>query len=388
MKKTAAAGLLPVGMTDVLPPFALFEDEAGRMILSVFGGYGYRQVSAPLAEFEETLLAGAQSDIKRQTFRLTDAVSGKVMGVRTDMTPQIGRIAATRLKNEERPLRLAYRGHVLRVNGTRFSPARQVLQVGAELIGADSAEADAEILLTAYEALKELNVGECSFDLNLPTLFPALCHAFSFDRDDAAELGKAVDEKDFSAALSKLASMGRAGREAAPLFERLFQAYGGCDRVLEVLKPLDLPSEAAAECRRLISVVEILRREAPDMKVTLDVLENRGFEYHCGIAFSVFSVKTETVLGRGGRYIAGIDGATSEPACGVTFFMENIMDLCALPQCPKRVYVPAGTPFHVATELRKKGFSAICGLKAGGTDEARRLSCDCIFADGGIQPVT
>lgn len=374
-------------MTDVLPPFALYEDEAVRKILSVFGGYGYRLVSPPLAEFEDSLLHGAQSDIACQTFRLMDPVSGKVMGIRADVTPQIGRVASTRLKGEERPLRLAYRGHVLRVNGTQFSPARQVLQVGAELIGADGADADAEILLTANETLKELGIEDYSFDLNLPTLFPALCRAYSFDRDDAAELGRSLDEKDFSAALSKLRAMGKVAREAVPLFEALFQAYGECGRVARILKSVELPPEAAAECRRLIGVVEILRREAPDMTVTLDVLENRGFEYHCGIAFSVFSVRNKTVLGRGGRYIAGVDGATSEPACGVTFFMENILNLCKAPVRAERIYVPSGTPFSVAAGLREKGYAVIRGLKSGGREEARRLSCDCIFADGGIQPV-
>ena len=104
-------------------------------------------------------------------------------------------------------------------------------------------------------------------------------------------------------------------------------------------------------------------------------------------AFSVFSVRNKTVLGRGGRYIAGVDGATSEPACGVTFFMENILNLCKAPVRAERIYVPSGTPFSVAAGLREKGYAVIRGLKSGGREEARRLSCDCIFADGGIQPV-
>lgn len=385
MKKTAATGLLPVGLTDVLPPYALYEDEAVRKILSVFDGYGYVRVSPPLAEFEETLLHGVQSDISAQTFRIMDPDSGKVMGIRADVTPQIGRIASTRLKNEARPLRLAYRGHVLRVGGGRISPAREVLQVGAELIGADSADADAEILLTANEAVKELGIKEYSFDLNLPTLFPALCRAFSFDGDDAADLGRFLDEKDFYAASSKLDDMGRKGKEAKPLFETLFQAYGECGRVCDILKGLILPSEANAECRRLTEIVEILKAQAPEMPVTLDVLENRGFEYHCGMGFTVFSVEGGAVLGRGGRYKAGLDGSTVEPACGVTFFMENVLEHCRRPDHAKRVYVPAGYPFGDASRLRREGYAVVRGLKSGGEEEARRLSCDCILSDGGIQ---
>ena len=387
MKKSATAGLLPVGMTDVLPPFASFEAESIERIISVFSGFGYQRVSPPLLEFEETLFSSHHSDISRQTFRLTDPLSGRMMGVRADMTPQISRIATTRLKDEPRPLRLAYAGAVLRVEGTQLDPSRQVMQVGAELIGADSAKADAEIILLADEALKVLGAEDISFDLNLPTLFPALCSAFSIDREDRAFLAACLNQKDFSAALAKLRAMGKKARSNIPLFEALFQSYGDCERVLTVLKPLELPSEAAAESRRLIDVLSLLKKERPDLKITVDALENRGFEYHCGIGFSLFSGRDGTERGRGGRYIAGIPGGFSEPAAGVTLFMENVMRILEKGGRPKRVYVPGDIAFGEAFTLRSEGYVVVCGLASGDAfAEARRLSCDCLYREGKVQP--
>lgn len=386
MKKSVAVGLLPVGMTDVLPPFAAQEANCVEKIVSEFQGYGYQRVSAPFLEFEETLLSTTQSDISRQTFRLIDPVSGKMMGVRADMTPQISRIATTRLKNEPRPLRLAYTGHVLRVNGAQLSPSRQVLQVGAELIGADSVKADAEIIYLAAEALTAVGVKEFSFDLNLPTLFPALCSAFSIDKEEQAVLGTALNQKDFSAALTYLNTLGKKAKSHISLFEKLFQSYGDCARVLDILKALELPSEASAERYRLVDVVSLLKTEAPDLNITIDVLENRGFEYHRGIAFSIFGKRTETELGRGGRYIAGIPGGLSEPATGFTLFMENIMTILEKVSDEKRVFVPEDISFSEASALKREGYVVICGLRSGAEDEAKRLSCDLIYAKGKVQP--
>lgn len=389
MKKSAAAGLLPVGMTDVLPPFASSEAESVEKITGVFQSCGYQRVAPPLLEFEDTLLPEKNRDISGQTFRLTDTVSGRIMGVRADMTPQIARIALTRLKNEPRPLRLAYAGHVLRVNASQLDPARQILQVGAELIGVDSAAADAEIILLAAEALELLGVREFSFDLNLPTLFPALCSAFKIDRDDQEKLSLFLNQKDFSSALGVLKATNKKVRDALPLFEALFQAYGDCSRVMDILAPLDLPNEAAAECARLREVISILKKEKPSLLVTADVLENRGFEYHCGIGFSIFARQAELELGRGGRYIAAVPGGDSEPAAGVTLFMANIMTVMGNPVEKKRVFVPFDVSFAQSAALRSKGYVVVCGLKdSGREEEARRLLCGYIYTGGEVRPLS
>ena len=189
----------------------------------------------------------------------------------------------------------------MRLNGTQLNPARQILQVGAELVGADVAQADAEVVLLALGALKRIGIENVSIDLNLPTLFPALCRAYAFDREDTAALADFVNQKDFSAAREFLDGMGEKGKSALPVFDVLCSAYGDCDRVTALLSAVDLPDEARAECRRLAQVAEVLKNSDVAVKITADALENRGFEYHCGIAFTLYDADTFVELGRGGR---------------------------------------------------------------------------------------
>ena len=385
MKKSAAAGLLPVGMTDVLPPFASNEADAVEKILAFFERYAYQRVSPPLAEFEETLFFRQNDDLKNQTFRFIDPQSGKTMGIRADMTSQVGRIALTRLSDEPRPLRLAYSGHVLRLNGTQLNPARQILQVGAELVGADIAQADAEVVLLAARALNAIGFENISVDLNLPTLYPALCRAYAFNAEDAAVLADFVNQKDFSAAREFLNGLGHNGRAALPVFDVLFDAYGDCDRVLALLGTLDLPEEARAECHRLAQVAELLKNSGVALKLTADALENRGFEYHCGIAFTLYDADTFVELGRGGRYIASVKGKSGEPAVGVTLLMTEILSVLKIPAPKKRVYVPLNTPFSETEKLN--GYAVVCGLSNDAEGEARRLSCDFICAGGTLRPL-
>ena len=387
MKTSECCGLLPVGMTDTLPPFAEYETQAVSLILDVFQTNGYLRVSPPLAEYEETLLSEKYGDLSGQTFRVTDPLSGRIMGVRADMTPQIGRIAVTRLKQEPRPLRLAYVGHVLRMFAAQLSPAREILQVGAELVGADCAKADAEVILLAAEALEKIGLPDFVFDLNLPTMFPALCTAYGIDKDDREKMVFLLNQKDFSAASSLLDTLNKTAREHKSVFEILFQVFGESDRALSILNSLSLPSEAAAEARRLTEVVRLLKKEKPELSLTVDVLENRGGEYHCGIGFSVFSKQSGQELGRGGRYFAGVEGGHSEPAVGITLFLQNILPVLEKRDEKKRVYVPFDVSFKETADLRAKGYITVCGLKDGGSEEARRLKCGCIYTDGQVVPL-
>ena len=134
--------LLPAGLADGLPPEAGHESLLVARLVARFAAQGYALVKPPLVEFEESLLNGIGAALREHCFRLMDPVSQRMMGVRPDMTPQVARIARTRLARAPRPLRLCYAGEVLRVRGTQLRPARQFEQVGAELIGASSAAAD------------------------------------------------------------------------------------------------------------------------------------------------------------------------------------------------------------------------------------------------------
>src|SRR6202041_1834625 len=145
--------LLPAGLRDLLPPDAETEASAVEALMTVFASHGYQRVKPPLLEFEDSLLAGSGAAVAEQTFRLMDSDSQRMMGLRADTTPQVARIAATRLIHAPRPLRLSYAGQCLRVRGSQLAPDRQIAQTGIELIGHDSPDAHAQILLGGAEGL-------------------------------------------------------------------------------------------------------------------------------------------------------------------------------------------------------------------------------------------
>ena len=164
--------LLPAGLRDLLPPDAETEAASVEALMEVFAAHGYQRVKPPLLEFEDSLLAGSGVAVAEQTFRLMDPESQRMMGLRADTTPQVARIATTRLAHAPRPLRLSYAGQCLRVRGSQLAPDRQIAQAGIELIGCDNPAADAEIVLVGAEALASVGLTRTSFDFTLPTLVP------------------------------------------------------------------------------------------------------------------------------------------------------------------------------------------------------------------------
>jgi len=359
--------LLPQGLSDLLAPEAAWEAEIVHRLMAVLATHGYERVKPPLAEYEENLLAGAGAAMAKDTFRLMDPVSQRMIGLRADMTPQVARIATTRLKDVPRPLRLCYAGQVLRVKGSEIRPERQVGQVGAELIGSDSVAADLEVVAVAAEALGTLGINGLSVDLSLPTLVPAVCRALGLGEAQIAAVRAPLDHKD-------AAGTAAVGGRASAILGKLLRASGLARPALKALAALDLPREAAAERARLESVVAGLETRVPGLAVTVDPVENRGFEYHTGISFAFFARGHSGEVGRGGRYRTADAG---EDATGVTLYTDTIMLAAPARREKKRLFVPAGTPDAAARRWHGDGWITVAGLApvADAAAEARRLGC-------------
>ncbi len=384
MSDFADKALLPAGMCDVLPPDAAFEAYVVERLMASFAGHGYERVKPPLIEFEQSLLAASGAAMASQTFRLMDPVSQRMMGLRPDMTLQVARIATTRLKKKPRPLRLGYAGQVLRVRGSQLRPERQFGQVGAELIGASTPNADAEVILIAAEALNALGVGEITVDLGLPTLVPAVCAALGLDTESAARLRAALDRKD----AAEVAAMGdRLGEDAGKTLSAMLAAAGPAEETLEVLSRLALPERAARERATLAAVVERVRAGASDLNLTVDPVENRGFEYHTGVTFTVFAPNLRGELGGGGRYLAGGGDGEGEPATGLTLFMDTVLRALPRPAPLRRVFLPPGTPAEDGRKLREDGWVTVEGMEpaADAAAEAERLGCGHRLEDGKLR---
>jgi len=381
MNDAPHAALLPTGLYDLLPPLAEREAEVTAQLMAVLTAHGYERVKPPLVEFEETLLAGAGAATSAESFRTMDPGSHRMIAVRADMTPQVARIAATRLSHRPRPLRLSYAGQVLRVRGSEVRPERQFGQAGAELIGAEGPAADVEVIAVAAEALLGVNVPNLSVDLTMPTLVPAIFDAFAIPQGQRAALRAALDHKD-TAAVASLAD------KAGPLLTRLVAGAGGAAQARPALEGLELPERARAERDRLGAVLDGLTAAMPRLMVTVDPVENRGFEYHTGISFTFFARGeaqrgAPEELARGGRYDAG-DPAMPEPATGFTLYTDMI--LATLPDVParRRLLVPLRADSALTATLRDQGWITVKALApaADWHQEAARLGCGHVLEGG------
>ena len=387
MEDSLHPALLPHGLRDILPPDARIEADTVERLMAILGHYGYDRVKPPLVEFESSLLDGPGVAMTHETFRLMDPISHRMIAVRADMTLQIARIATTRLAKSPRPLRLSYAGQVLRVRGSQLRPERQVGQVGAELIGSAAPEADAEVIAIAAEALTAVGVPGLSVDLTLPVLVPVILDALGVEARTAERLREALDHKD-AAAVAEI------GGPAAGILGKLIAAAGPADRTLAAIQAIQLPAAAAAEVAALAEIVRLIRRAAPDLLLTIDPVENRGFEYHTGVSFTFFARNVRGELGRGGRYVAGghqVDTGyikrqppEPQPATGFTLYTDTVLRSLAFGPLPPRVFLPHGTEHAVGVELRTAGWITVAGLEpvTDAGEEARRLGCTHVLVDG------
>ncbi len=381
-------GLLPAGLADLLPPDAAREARAIDLAIERFAAFGYERVKPPLVEFEESLLGGPGAALGPQTFRLMDPVSQRMMGVRPDMTVQVARIAVTRLKHEPRPLRLSYGGNVIRVRGSALKPERQFAQVGTELIGVDTAEADAEAVLLAVDALRAIGVAGLTVDLNLPTLVAAVAAGLKLTADPLRRLRHALDRKDEAAVAKALGD--KSDKKGADLFVGLLRAAGPAERGIAQLTGLKLPAAGAAEAARLAEVVKLVHAADPDLPLTVDPVEYRGLEYQTGVSFSVFALKGRQELARGGRYSAGYpEDGVSEPATGFTVYMDAVLAASDATAQPPRLYLPQGIAWRDAATWQARGYAVVRAVVAVAEPraEAKRLNCSHALIDGDAVPL-
>ena len=370
--------LLPAGLADLLPPEAEREAALVEAMAEVFARHGYERVKPPLLEFEDSLFAGSGAALAEQTFRLMDPVSQRMMGLRADTTPQVARIAATRLARTPRPLRLSYAGQVLRVRGTQLAPARQLPQAGIELIGPDLPAADAEVAAVAAEVLATIGIARPTLDITLPRLAPALLDAAGIGGEARRRLARALDRKD-AAAVAALAT--EAGG-AALLLPRLLGAAGPAEAALAALQEARLPPAARAIADNAAAVIEALRARAPALAVTLDPVEFRGFRYHTGVAFTLFGEGMTGEIARGGRYVCG-----EEPATGMSLYPDALLRAVA-PAAPRaRVFVPLGADAAAARALRARGLATVAQLSAADTPASLRCT-HLLDIAGALRPAT
>lgn len=377
------AGLLPAGLSDLMPEDARREAEAIGLLMAGFSRFGYARVQPPLVEFEETLLAeGPGAALAADTFRLMDPQTSRMMALRADMTAQIARIACTRMGHLPRPLRLSYNGAVLRVKPDPLNPERQLMQVGAEMIGAASPDHDAELAVAALSALRQAGVERMTIDLGIPRLLDAVIG------DVEPELAHAVAAKD-PAEVRRLA--GAHGDILCRLMDLPMAGLDGLGAAIETLNG-DLPDAAKVMLNDLLMVGQLVRDAADFADITIDPLESRGFDYHHGIGFAIFAPGVRGELGRGGRYRTPSIGGREEESTGVTLYLERVLRAMPGLAPEPRVYIPHAEGLSTLRDQADAGVNVVMGGLDATSDalrqaEARLLGCSHILNNGKPVPL-
>lgn len=388
--QTPSSGLLPTGLSDLMPSEARRQAVAIASLMDSLASLGYARVKPPLVEFEETLLAkGLGSVLGRDTFRLMDPQSSRMMAIRADMTAQIARIARTRLSHEPRPLRLAYAGDVLRVHPDPLNPERQLTQVGAEMIGANQALHDAELALAALVALKRAGVEDLTIDLGIPRLLAALVP------NESEALTQAVAAKDHARVQ---AHGGDLSDLLCALLDLPMATPAERGKTLKALQKT-MPKAAGGMLDDLLTIEGLIVAACPDIRVTIDPLESRGFDYHHGVGFAIFAPNVRGELGRGGRYRTDGDSG-GEESTGVSLYLERVLRALPPSSEPKIIYIPhdaksADAGFRAWIEQSAKpapdyqcrfGQAGVKG-EAALREDARLMGATHIFKDGAVQPI-
>jgi ATP phosphoribosyltransferase regulatory subunit len=317
--------ILPEYIEDVLPAEAERIEALRRAVLDHFRANGYRLVQPPLVEHLDSLLTGTGRDLELQTFKVVDPLSGRMLGVRADMTPQVARIDA-HLLNEPGVTRLCYAGSVLRAVPGTSAKTREVVQIGAELFGEPAIAGDVEVLNLILSALAHAGVRGLHLDLGHVGVYRALAAGAGVGGAEDTELFTALRAKDAPAVAELTAKLPSAWRDA---FAALPKLYGPADDVLATAAAR-LPDTPAI--RNALSALSALARSAaPKVDAShIDLADLTGYHYHSGTIFSVFTAGEPNSIGRGGRY-DGIGKAfgRARPATGFTLDLRQLAGIVA-----------------------------------------------------------
>jgi ATP phosphoribosyltransferase regulatory subunit len=377
------AWLLPDGIDELLPNEAHRLENLRRAILDTFTHWGYQLVVPPIIDFLDSLLTGSGHELDLQTFKLTDQISGKMLGVRADMTPQVARIDAHNLKHDH-PSRLCYAGTVLHTRGDALEKTRSPMQIGAELYGHAGKESDCEIIRLMLEMLAMSGVLNVHLDLGHVGIYRALAEKAHLTHAQESQLFDVLQRK-ARPELKELLDTYQLSDDLKAAFLKLPELNGD-KSVLTKAKDFLHFEEVQAALADLDGISHELTRCFPSLSISFDLAELRGYHYHTGVVFAAFVPTIGREIARGGRYdnIGAIFGR-NRPATG---FSADLRVLTALNkqneiEQPSRelIFAPYFDDVHLhemIRDLRAKGRSVVQQLpnQVGG---AKELGCTAVL---------
>lgn len=365
--------LLPEYIEDVLPAEARHIELLRRRLLDLFHSHGYRFVIPPLLEYLESLTTGVGHDLDLLTFKVVDQLSGRLMGVRSDITPQAARIDA-HLLNQQGVTRLCYAGSVLRTQPGGTAQTRQPLQLGAELFGHIGIESDLEIQRLLVQALKLAGIEKPHLDFSHVAIFRSLVVRAGIDAVLEAEMFSALQAKDASALAELTVALDVSTKQALRALPSL---YGGVEVLQEAQQLLPQYAEIKQALQDLRRVSQGLA--GMDIVVSFDLAELRGYHYHSGMVFAAYAEGYAGALAQGGRYDeVGQSFGRSRPATGFSMDMRALIGLQPAAETIKGILAPYSEDEELQSKigtLRAAGEVVIVDLPGHETHRAE-LDCD------------
>ncbi len=386
--------ILPDGIDEVLPKEARIIERKRRELLDLYASWGYEFVIPPFVEFLDSLLTGTGSDLDLKTFKLTDQLSGRMMGVRADITPQAARIDAHHIRCEA-PTRLCYLGTVLHTRSNGFAGSRSPLQIGAELYGHAGVESDIEILRLMMQTLEKTGVRDVYLDLGHVGIFKGLARQAGLDGQQETALFDALQRKAMPEIDQLLKDFSIQAPHAAML-SQLAELNGddALDRAVELFR------EAAPAVKEALAYLRKMREQValwlPDVPIHFDLAELRGYHFHTGVVFAAFVPGSGKEIARGGRYddIGQVFGR-ARPATGFSADLKTLIRVSTIPEVvPEDEGIFAAwsedQAQHALVErLRSEGRRVIYGLP-GQHGGAEALGCrqQLVCRDGDWQVIS
>ncbi len=371
--------LLPEGIEEVLPPQAAQLEAKRRELLDLYRSWGYELVMPPFIEYLESLLTGTGDDLDLQTFKLTDQLNGRMMGVRADMTPQVARIDAHLLKRET-PTRLCYMGTVLHTRPDGFGASRAPLQLGLELYGHQGIESDVEVFCLMVETLAASGHQDVYFDLGHVGIYRGLVQQAGLDKEQENALFDALQRK----AKPEIHSMLSALDLPTTLTDMLIglTELNGDESVLAQADTVlaDANDDIKQAIAELKSIAQLIKQRLPQVSLHYDLAELRGYHYHTGVVFAAFVPGKGQAVAQGGRYdgIGKVFGH-ARPATGFSTDLKTLLALTTPAVIQQAgIFAPADQDAALQTQIKQLRASGERVIEAlpGQVGDAKAMQCD------------
>ena len=361
--------LLPEHIEDILPPEARRVERLRATLLDLFRVHGFELVIPPLLEYLESLLTGTGHDLDLRTFKLVDQLTGRMMGVRADITPQVARIDA-HLLNRVGVARLCYTGSVLHTRPRGLDATRELLQIGAEIYGHAGIESDLEIQSLLLRSLGACGIRGARLDLGHVAVFRALCHRGGVSVDLEAQLHEALEAKDAPELEVLAAGLDAVTRQALRALPGL---YGDASVLVRAREVLPHHTE-------ILAALDDLARLSRDngLPISIDLADLRGYQYHSGVVFSAYAPGLANAVALGGRYDeVGKAFGRARPATGFSMDLRDLAQVA--PAMPDSVGIRAphaDDPALAAQIERLRGGGEVVIVELPGHEGCGARGCD------------